>query len=262
MKEKKARKKRSIIFKLGKEKLQNLFDTHKTYADIMKAIGYTSFSDNYKTLHSAVLYFSIDLNNFKIKNTEHIKNNLSLTSFNNLTYLELIGTAKTRQSIKRYIITKNLIPYVCSECGNDGNYNDKPLILQLDHIDGNPINNVLENLRFLCPNCHSQTDTFAGKKPSKLLNCEGCGKIINVKNKHGMCQKCYFDSELFSNKISSGEYKRHKKFEVSKEDLEKLIEEYPFTKIGEMFGVSDKAIRNRCISLGIDISNRKFSKKS
>ena len=76
-------------------------------------------------------------------------------------------------------------------------YNGKPLTLQLDHIDGNPINNNLENLRFLCPNCHSQTDTFAGKNPSKLLNCEGCGKIINVKNKHGMCQNAILIQSYF-----------------------------------------------------------------
>lgn len=114
----------------------------------------------------------------------------------------------------------------------------------------------------MCPNCHSQTDTFAGKSPSKLLNCVVCNKKLNTKNKHGMCLKCYCDSNVCSNKINSREYKRHKKFEVYKEELENLIKEHPFTKIGEMFGVSDNAIKKRCISLGIDISNRKFSKKS
>lgn len=51
----------------------------------------------------------------------------------------------------------------CSECGLGPNWNNKPLTLQVDHIDGDNQNNDLDNLRLLCPNCHSQTETFAGK---------------------------------------------------------------------------------------------------
>ena len=52
---------------------------------------------------------------------------------------------------------------ICHECGNNGEYNGKPLVLQLDHIDGNSDNNLPENLRWMCPNCHSQTPTYGRK---------------------------------------------------------------------------------------------------
>jgi hypothetical protein len=39
----------------------------------------------------------------------------------------------------------------------------KPIPLELDHLDGNPTNNVRENLRLICPNCHAQTETYRGK---------------------------------------------------------------------------------------------------
>lgn len=52
---------------------------------------------------------------------------------------------------------------VCEHCTNSGEWNGKPLTLQLDHIDGNSDNNELSNLRILCPNCHTQTDTWCGR---------------------------------------------------------------------------------------------------
>ncbi|MFA6159158.1 MAG: HNH endonuclease signature motif containing protein [Candidatus Paceibacterota bacterium] len=45
-----------------------------------------------------------------------------------------------------------------------------PLTLEIDHIDGNPENNEKENLRLLCPNCHSQTSTYRGKNAGRISN--------------------------------------------------------------------------------------------
>ena len=62
---------------------------------------------------------------------------------------------------------KELCGYKCQMCGNTGSYNNKPLSLQLDHIDGKASNNNPKNLRLLCPNCHSQTDTYVSKNKGK-----------------------------------------------------------------------------------------------
>lgn len=49
---------------------------------------------------------------------------------------------------------------LCEKCGNGETWNGLPLTLQLDHIDGDSDNNFPSNLRLLCPNCHTQTETF------------------------------------------------------------------------------------------------------
>lgn len=64
--------------------------------------------------------------------------------------------------LKKRILEEKLIPYICSECSQEPIWNNKPLVLQLDHTNGNSSDNRLENLRFLCPNCHTQTTTFCG----------------------------------------------------------------------------------------------------
>lgn len=72
------------------------------------------------------------------------------------------ATARTlRANLLRAVSPK------CVECGIGPEWNGRPLSLQMDHIDGNSDNNDAGNLRLLCPNCHSQTETWRGrnKKP-------------------------------------------------------------------------------------------------
>ena len=61
---------------------------------------------------------------------------------------------------KRLLHERN---HTCEQCGIGNEYNGKPLSLELDHVDGNSNNNKVENLRILCPNCHSQTDTYRAR---------------------------------------------------------------------------------------------------
>jgi 5-methylcytosine-specific restriction endonuclease McrA len=59
------------------------------------------------------------------------------------------------------------LPYVCSVCNNGGNWMNTSLTLHIDHINGVNTDHRKENLRWLCPNCHSQTPTYGGKNNKK-----------------------------------------------------------------------------------------------
>ena len=70
------------------------------------------------------------------------------------------GKLQTSGYIHRYVLEKQ--DYKCAECGIT-EHNGFPITLELDHINGNSIDNAEENLRCLCPNCHSQTITYRSK---------------------------------------------------------------------------------------------------
>lgn len=71
--------------------------------------------------------------------------------------------------VRKLVLTKNLIEYKCESCNLIDNWNGKRLNLQLDHINGKRNDHRLENLRWLCPNCHSQTETFCARNITKKI---------------------------------------------------------------------------------------------
>jgi hypothetical protein len=88
------------------------------------------------------------------------------------------STYTDRMRLKRRLVAAGLVPYACADCGIS-EWQDRPLVLQLDHLNGVGDDNRLENLRLLCPNCHSQTSTYCGRnarqgrKKWKLRSAEG-----------------------------------------------------------------------------------------
>jgi ribosomal protein L13E len=80
---------------------------------------------------------------------------------------ELLLKPRTRRTVKKYLLEAGILSNVCEECGLS-EWRGKPITIQVDHRNGIRDDHRFENLRMLCPNCHSQTDTFGARNLKRL----------------------------------------------------------------------------------------------
>ena len=92
------------------------------------------------------------------------------------------NTNYPRHRLKERIIKENLLRYECKECGQGPMWKGKKLVLQLDHKNGVNNDHRMENLRFLCPNCHTQKDTYAAKNIIRKKGCSSMAKSVGLQN--------------------------------------------------------------------------------
>lgn len=137
-----------------------MIESSHSYAECVLKVGYSSVNGRYgsdlikkrcKELGISTEHFA---GNYKPNKAKYDLSEILVedSPYTNLT------------SLKKRIISEGILEYKCDICGNTGEWNGKQLSLQLDHINGKHTDNRIENLRLLCPNCHSQTETFSKRK--------------------------------------------------------------------------------------------------
>lgn len=157
------------IYKLSDEQFVELLKKSSTISEVLFKLGYTVKGNSwgYSQVKRRMDDLNLDYSIFKGKSAV-IKTN----KLNNIRKEDILKENCKHQRIvlRRYIIKNDLIPYKCAICGCT-EWQGKTLSLELDHINGINNDNRLENLRFLCPNCHSQTSTY-GSRNQQLNSSE------------------------------------------------------------------------------------------
>lgn len=235
-----------IIWSFDLEFIQDALDTSFSYMELFEKLNIKCSKTVIKMLQYRIKKDGID----KTKFTQNIKRN----RFPNEKKLEEVLVENSvyfnSANLKTKLLKYNLLKYECQICGIK-DWNGIDLSLQLDHINGISNDNRIENLRLLCPNCHSQTDTYAGKKKKELPIQTNTydnkkKKQLPVREKYKFCQMCKtpVDNKIFCNSCDSKiKLKRRKVDRPEKDDLRQLIDKIGYSATGRKFGVSDNAIR-------------------
>lgn len=134
------------------------------------------------------------------------------------------------------------------ECCGISKWQNKPITLQLHHINGNHYDNRLSNLKVLCPNCHSQTDNWGSKKEKKY--CPDCGKEISRNSTY--CRSC-----APKHKVANSENKSKR---PSKEILLEEIKDNSFVELGKKYGVTEASVRKWCKKYNLPFRRRDIKK--
>lgn len=141
------------------EQLVSAVKKSEYMSDVIKLLGLTVRPGNYDTVKSHVKRLGLDTSHF-LGNGSKNRRGGPIPIPSDLLFSQ--NSRHGRGVVKNRIIKDNLLPYKCALC-NIAEWCGERLSLVLDHINGVNNDHRLDNLRFLCPNCNSQQDTFCRK---------------------------------------------------------------------------------------------------
>jgi Zn finger protein HypA/HybF involved in hydrogenase expression len=147
----------------SKTRLENTVKLANCWFDWLKILNIPKGGCNYRTLKRKANLYNIDVSHF---NYDYARTHNGLRVVKNRSDKEIfcLNSCINKTNLKKAYIDRVLNGSCkCEMCGIT-DWNNKPLIMQLHHLDGNPKNNVKENLQLLCPNCHAQTENYSNKK--------------------------------------------------------------------------------------------------
>lgn len=156
------RQKKNIIWNIDLVILKTITKSSKSFAEILNYFKLPLKGAQYKALKERLFWENIAFNHISL-GAGHNKGKLCPRESISLDLVLIKESKYSSYLIKKRLLRENLLYNICTICNLEPLWNNKALTLQLDHINGSSNDNRLENLRILCPNCHSQTTTYAGK---------------------------------------------------------------------------------------------------
>lgn len=153
------------IYKLSDEQFVELLKKSSTISEVLFKLGYNVKGNSWGFAKIRQRMSDLNLDGSVFKGKSPITKYGSLHKVNASDILKP-NCKHARSVLRRYVIKNNLIPYRCAICGCV-EWQGRTLSLELDHINGINNDNRIENLRFLCPNCHSQTTTYGSRNQQR-----------------------------------------------------------------------------------------------
>lgn len=145
------------------------FSTATSIADLARKVGLKSSGGTYVSIENACKRLNLDIKLLKNKPGKGIKKN-KVPKYDESDIFCNPTKFNSPSKVKYKALKLGFVKNICYICGQKPFWNDKPLTMILDHIDGNSKNNCIDNLRIVCPNCDIQLPTSRGKNIKRASN--------------------------------------------------------------------------------------------
>ncbi|MET7460093.1 HNH endonuclease signature motif containing protein [Nonomuraea sp. NPDC005501] len=153
--------------KYTRELLMEAAASSRSVADVLRHLGVKWTGGSHAHISRRLKHYGIDTSHFVGQAHGKGKRAQNIRPHQEILVIRPPAAIREKAPVLRRALREAGVPYACAACRIDGTWQGNPLTLHVDHMNGNWLDNRLENLRFLCPNCHSQTGNYAGRGKTK-----------------------------------------------------------------------------------------------
>jgi hypothetical protein len=223
------------------EQVRHAVEGARSMAEALRRLGLVPAGGNHRSLRNRIERFGISIAHFDPYWAQHRPRPSQAIPWEQIL---VENSTYHRNHLKRRLYDAGLKTRQCEQCGQGEEWHGREMALILDHINGIPTDNRLENLQIVCPNCAATLDTHCGRKnrrDRKPRSCTRCGG--DFVPKHPSHRYCSRECGIHSKGPREPRPERRKVERPSYEQLMADVESMSFLAIGRKYGVSDSAVR-------------------
>ncbi|MET8680476.1 HNH endonuclease signature motif containing protein [Streptomyces sp. NPDC004647] len=158
---------RHVQLTIPEDQLREAVSHATSYADVMRALGLPVNDVNHRRVQRRTLQLGLDTSRFKRRSRRTTRAAAPKPIAHEVLRVRSEGSPRVNRDRLHRALAEIGVPYHCVRCDNPGTWHGQPITLQIDHINGDWLDNRPENLRYLCPNCHAITSTWCRNRRNK-----------------------------------------------------------------------------------------------